>query len=342
MKKILLSLLVAVFTLFATPVSAADADIVEIALGDEDFSILVAALTEADLVSTLQGDGPFTVFAPTNAAFEKLLGELGISAADLLASPRLTEVLLYHVVPGKVMSTDLTTGMQAPTVLGETLTVDLSNGVKINDSTVVAADIEATNGVIHVIDTVLVPAAFSIEFDTVVDIALSSPDFSILVAALTQANLVDALLQPGPFTVFAPTNAAFEALLAELGVSADDLLAQSMLGNVLLAHVVPGKVMSSDLTQGLQASTLNVSATLTFGLNPVTINGDIAVTAADIEALNGVVHVIDKVNIPPDFVLDAMEPEPMETNPTVALILGAIALAGAVFVIFANQKSGKA
>jgi transforming growth factor-beta-induced protein len=344
MKKIVLGILTAVFMLFATPVSAAGHEtIVDIAVGNDDFSILVAALTEAELVTTLQSEGPFTVFAPTNAAFEKLLGELGIGAADLLASPRLTQVLLYHVVPGKVMSSDLSNGLSAATVLGESVSFDLTGALpKVNDSGIVAVDIEATNGVIHVIDTVLVPAAFFIEFDTVVDIALSSPDFSILVAALQRANLVNALLGDGPFTVFAPTNAAFEALLADLGVTADDLLAQSGLADVLLAHVVSGKVMSTDLTQGLQAPTLNSSTRLTFGLNPVTINSDIAVIAADLQALNGVVHVIDKVIIPANFVLDAVEEEPAATNLTLGLILGGLVAAAVAFVIITNQKSGKA
>jgi uncharacterized surface protein with fasciclin (FAS1) repeats/rhodanese-related sulfurtransferase len=137
--------------------------IVDIAVGNENFSILVAALTEADLVGALSGDGPFTVFAPTNAAFAALLEALEIEAADLLAHPQLADVLLYHVVGAKVMSTDLVDGMEAETLQGESLTIDLSDGVKINASTVTTADVEASNGVIHIIDTVLVPEAFSLE-----------------------------------------------------------------------------------------------------------------------------------------------------------------------------------
>jgi transforming growth factor-beta-induced protein len=343
MKRVLGLFLVLSFLFITfTPVSAQPTDdIVDIAVGNDSFTILVAALTEANLVETLQGEGPFTVFAPTDEAFADLLSALNISAADLLASPRLREVLLYHVVSGKVMSTDLSDGMSAATILGESITVDLSSGVMINDSNVIAADIEATNGVIHVIDKVLVPAAFFVEFDTVVDIALSSPDFSILVAALQRANLVDALLADGPFTVFAPTNAAFEALLADLGVSADDLLAQSGLADVLLAHVVSGKVMSTDLTQGLQAPTLNSAASLTFGLNPVTINGDIAVVAADLEALNGVVHVIDRVIVPSNFTLDATEApaEAANDNTLISIILGVLVIAGVGFITFSNNRS---
>lgn len=136
--------------------------IVDIAVSIDDFSILVAALTEADLVGALSGDGPFTVFAPTNDAFVALLEALEIEAADLLAHPQLADVLLYHVVSGKVMSTDLVDGMEAPTLQGESLTIDLSDGVKINASTVTTADVEASNGVIHIIDAVLVPEDFTL------------------------------------------------------------------------------------------------------------------------------------------------------------------------------------
>lgn len=168
MKKMLkkVSMLVAVMMMvFSIPVfaTAPTDDIVDIAVGNPDFSILVAALQKAELVETLQGEGPFTVFAPTNAAFEKLLGALDISAEELLAQPDLAKVLTYHVVAGKVMSTDLTDGMKAATVNGEEITVDLSSGVKINDSTVTSADIEASNGLIHVIDTVLVPSNFTLQ-----------------------------------------------------------------------------------------------------------------------------------------------------------------------------------
>ncbi len=137
--------------------------IVEIAVGNENFSTLVAALTEADLVGALSGDGPFTVFAPTDDAFAALLATLEIEAAELLAHPQLADVLKYHVVSGKVMSTDLTDGMEPATLQGETVTIDLSYGVRINDAAmVIDPDVEASNGVIHVIDTVLVPDDFTL------------------------------------------------------------------------------------------------------------------------------------------------------------------------------------
>lgn len=168
MKKMLrkVSVLMAVMLMvFSVPVFAAEPtqDIVEIAVGDSNFSILVAALQKADLVGALQGDGPFTVFAPTNAAFEKLLGALDITAEELLAQPDLAKVLTYHVVSGKVMSTDLTDGMKAATLNGQEVAFDLSASPKVNDSAITAVDIEATNGVIHVIDTVLVPENFTLQ-----------------------------------------------------------------------------------------------------------------------------------------------------------------------------------
>ncbi|MBT2732748.1 fasciclin domain-containing protein [Carnobacterium sp. ISL-102] len=138
-------------------------DVVGIAQGNPDFSILVSALQKAELVETLQGEGPFTVFAPTNAAFEKLLGELDITADELLAQPDLAKVLTYHVVPGKVLAADLTDGMEAETVNGEELMFDFSGDPMVNDSMITQTDIEATNGVVHSIDTVLVPSDFELQ-----------------------------------------------------------------------------------------------------------------------------------------------------------------------------------
>lgn len=149
---------------FAATVNAEPTDdVVGIALGNPDFSILVSALQKAELVETLQGDGPFTVFAPTNAAFEKLLAELDITADELLAQPDLAKVLTYHVVSGNVMAADLTDGMEAATVNGQELMFDLSGDPMVNQSMITQTDIEATNGVVHVIDSVLVPSDFTLQ-----------------------------------------------------------------------------------------------------------------------------------------------------------------------------------
>jgi len=310
MKKIM-SVLLSFFLLMGIPTFAADQDIVEIAVGNSDFSILVAALQKADLVSALQADGPFTVFAPTNAAFEKLLASLNITADDLLNHPQLKEVLLYHVVSGQVLSMDLQNGMMPATLSGETIKVDLTNGVKINASGVTTADVLATNGVIHIIDTVLVPSTFVLNAEpevpaTVVDIALSNPDFSMLVSLLQKADLVGALQGEGPFTVFAPTNTAFEKLLVALNISASDLMNQPDLAKVLLYHVVSGKVMSTDLSDGLEAPTLN-GESVAFDLSSGVLVNKSNVVSADIQAGNGVIHVIDAVLVPTNFVYQAME-----------------------------------
>ena len=159
MKK-LLSIIATLSLLFGMTVFAAEKSIVEIAVDDDNFSILVAALQEADLVDALSGDGPFTVFAPTNAAFEALLVDLGITAEQLLSQSMLADVLLYHVVEGEVLSSALTEGMEATTLNGEKITFTLDGGAKVNGSVISAVDIEATNGVIHVIDTVIIPENF--------------------------------------------------------------------------------------------------------------------------------------------------------------------------------------
>jgi len=212
------------------------ATVVDIAVDTEgEFTILEAALVEAGLVETLQGEGPFTVFAPTDEAFENLLAALEIEAADLLAHPQLEEVLLYHVVAGKVMSTDLESG-EVETVLGEMITIDASL-FTVNDSEILVDgglfDLEAENGVVHVINEVLVPDVFELDYSeeeedeeagNIVDIAQGNDDFSILVEALVAADLVSALEGEGPFTVFAPTNDAFAALLETLGVDKEGLL----------------------------------------------------------------------------------------------------------------------
>ena len=321
MKKII-SIILALFLFAGINVFAVEEDIVDIASGNPDFSILVAALQEAELVETLQGEGPFTVFAPTDAAFTQLLSDLGVSASYLLGHPQLAEILTYHVVAGKVMSTDLTDGMTPATVNGETITIDLDGGVKVNDANVTTADIEASNGVIHVIDKVLIPSDFEL-YPTVVDIAVNNDGFSVLVAALQKAELVSALQGEGPFTVFAPTDAAFTALLTELGVSAEYLLNHPQLAEILTYHVVSGKVMSGDLTDGMMAPTLN-GEEITVDLDGGVMINDSNVILADLEAGNGVVHVIDKVLIPSDFVLYPTVVDIALNNPDFSILVAAL------------------
>ena len=141
---------------FAADNQGAKKDIVDTAVEAGNFKILAAALQKAGLVETLKGEGPFTVFAPTDEAFNKLLKDLGITADELLARNDLKDILLYHVLPGKVMSTDLKDGMQAETLAKKNVTITL-NPVQVNDAKVVTPDVAASNGVIHVIDQVLLP-----------------------------------------------------------------------------------------------------------------------------------------------------------------------------------------
>jgi len=273
--------------------------IVEIASGDANFSILVEALAKADLVTALQGDGPFTVFAPTNDAFEMLFNDLGVSGIADLSADALKPILLYHVVAASAKASSLSTGYFEslntinPGNLGASIFVQTESGVMINGASKVStADIEASNGIIHVIDKVLLPP-------TVVDFAISNPNFSILVEAVVKAGLVDALSAEGPFTVFAPTNEAFEMLFTDLGVSGIADLTADALTPILLYHVVSGNVNASQVTTGM-VPTLNEDADLDImaSTSGVTINESSNVIAVDVQGSNGVIHVIDKVLLP--------------------------------------------
>lgn len=281
------------------PAPAQPQSIVEIASSNSDFSILVEALTKADLVTALQGDGPFTVFAPTNAAFEDLFATLNVSGISDLSKEALTPILLYHVVGVEAKASSLTTGYvetlnaATPDNMGVKLYVSVESNVMLNGTTKVStADIDASNGVIHVIDKVLLPPS-------VVDLAISNPNFSILVEAVVKAGLVDALNGAGPFTVFAPTNDAFQKLFSELNVSGISDLSAEALTPILLYHVVSGNVVSSEVASGM-VPTLNEGSDLTLSVSDmgVTINSNSKVVAVDVQGTNGVIHAIDKVLLP--------------------------------------------
>lgn len=270
--------------------------IADIAVANPDFSILVDALTRADLVGAVDDkNAELTVFAPTNDAFIALLSDLGASSLDDIPTETLKNVLLYHVVQGKAMSSGLSSGYipTLATANGNNLSmyVKVDNGVFLNkNAQVTAADIEADNGVIHVVNKVLLPP-------NVVNIAIDNDDFSILVSAVVKAGLVDALSADGPFTVFAPTNAAFEQLFADLGISGIADLTAEQLTPILTYHVVSGNILSGDLKSG-SVETLNNSNDLMVDLSSgVKINSS-NVVKADIQGTNGVVHVIDKVLLP--------------------------------------------
>ena len=273
--------------------------VVDVIVNSEDHTLLEAAVIEAGLVEALSAEGPFTVFAPTDAAITALIEALEITADDLLALPNLGDILQYHVVAGAAMSGDLSDGQEIETLLGEnvTVTIDMDMNVFINNAQVTVADIEAGNGVVHVIDAVLLPPAPVT--NTVVDVIVNSEDHTLLEAAVIEAGLVEALSAEGPFTVFAPTDAAITALIEALEITAEDLLALPNLGDILQYHVVAGAAMSGDLTDGQEIETLlGSNVTVTINAEGVFIN-DAQVTVADIEADNGVVHVIDAVLLPP-------------------------------------------
>jgi uncharacterized surface protein with fasciclin (FAS1) repeats len=280
-----------------------DPNVVEVAQRDPGFSILAEAVVAADLASTLSGPGPFTVFAPTDAAFAALLTELGVTKTQLLADKTLLRsVLQYHVLGAKVNRADVPLGKSVTPLAGGIFKVDaVGSNLVITDgrnrtSRITATDVMATNGVVHVVDKVLLPAN-----RTVVETAQVLPDFSILVEAVVAADLTATLNGTGPFTVFAPTNAAFAKLLTELGVTKAQLLADKpLLTKVLTYHVVTGRVLKADVPVGtaiatVQGNTFTVDASLAITDRNAR---KAAITATDVLARNGVIHVIDTVILP--------------------------------------------
>ncbi len=281
--------------------------IVDIAASDGRFETLVTAVQAADLAETLNSEGPFTVFAPTDDAF----AALPEGTLDTLLMPenkqQLTDILLYHVVPGKVMAADVTQldGQSADTALeGQQIGINVDMGsVYLNENVqVIVTDIEASNGVIHVIDAVLLPEsneAASGQMD-IVDTAIADGRFTTLVAAVEAAELVDTLKGEGPFTVFAPTDEAFAALPEG---TLDTLLMpenRQQLTDILLYHVVSGKVMAADVVGLTSAPTvLGQDITIAVEDGKVFLNENVEVIITDIETSNGVIHVIDAVLLPP-------------------------------------------
>ena len=271
--------------------------VVDVIVNSENHTLLEAAVGAAGLVETLNGEGPFTVFAPTDAAIISLTEVLEISAEDLLALPNLGEILQYHVVGAAAYAADLSDGQMVETLLGEDLSVSITaEGVFINNAQVTVADIAADNGVVHVIDAVLLPPTPAT--NTVVDVIVNSENHTLLEAAVGAAGLVDVLNGEGPFTVFAPTDDAFTALIEALDVTVDQLLAYPLLPAVLQYHVVGAEAYSADLSDGQEIQTLlGEDVTVSITDEGVFIN-NAQVIVADIQADNGVVHVIDAVLMP--------------------------------------------
>ena len=267
-------------------------NIVDKASADNNFSTLVQAIKDAGLADALSYTGPYTVFAPTNDAF----GKLPSGTLASLSTDQLQQILKYHVVQGKVNSTDLTDGETLTTLEGEKLYVSINNGtVSINGAKVTTADLDVSNGVIHVIDNVLLPDAFQ----NVVQNLQKRPDFSTLVGAVSDAGLASALSGDGPFTVFAPTNEAFGKLPAGTLSS----LTKDQLTDILKYHVINADIKAMDLSSEQEATTLNGQKVFITkdGQGNVTVNGSAMVTQADLVSSNGVIHAVDNVLLPDGF-----------------------------------------
>ncbi|MEM8559195.1 MAG: fasciclin domain-containing protein [Bacteroidota bacterium] len=316
--------------LLTTPALAQEGDgptIVQLAVDTDALSTLETAVIAADLVDALSAAGPITVFAPTNGAFGDLPEGTVASLVEPENKAQLRSILKYHVVAGKLTAADLSDGQMLETLTGDMLTVSITDaGVMINGAKVARADVMASNGVVHVIDGVLLPPTdgepMAGDADTmpetsmgggtsatIVDLAVNTEALSTLVAAVQAADLVDALNGAGPITVFAPTNGAFGALPEGTVETLTQPENQDTLRGILTYHVVAGKLTAADLTDGQMLETLTGDM-LTVSITDagVMINGA-KVAQADVMASNGVVHVIDGVLLPPtdDAGSDSME-----------------------------------
>jgi transforming growth factor-beta-induced protein len=320
-RKIVYSLLIAAFALsaFAVPPAFAQAGntIVDVVLATNaetgEFSILIAALQAANpnIIQTLSGDGQFTVFAPTDAAFLSLLEELGLTAEELLARPALvSRVLRYHIVRGSLDSTAVLASERIRTLQGGLL---FQNGGVLTDANgrtanIVSTDIQASNGIIHVIDRVVLPVLPKADQEdkTIVDVVLEANDetgeFSILIAALQAANpnVMRRLNGEKQSTVFAPTDAAFLSLLDELGLTAEELLDRpALVTRVLRYHIVRGSLDSAEVLASERIRTFQGGWLFQSGGVLTDANGrNASIIDVDIQASNGIIHVIDRVVLP--------------------------------------------
>lgn len=277
-------------------------NIVQIAQAN-GFTSLAAALTKAGLVDELQSDTKFTVFAPTNAAFDALLSTIGQTSIDDIPASVLEEILLYHVVSGEVPSSAIATG-EVATLNGLNVTLATTGGITVNGANVINPfDVEATNGYVHTIDQVLIPSSIAPFVNSVLEPAYFSETFTTLIAAAVKADVVETLLNTPNLTIFAPTNDAFSSA----GIDPATIDATT-LASVLTYHVVGAKVLSNGIPR--KATTVNGNE-IYFSLvaEGNFVNGNTKIVAVDIESGSGVVHVIDNVLLPPsgDIVTTALE-----------------------------------
>jgi uncharacterized surface protein with fasciclin (FAS1) repeats len=267
-------------------------DIVDTAVAAGSFKTLAAALGAADLVEALKGKGPFTVFAPTDEAFAKLPK----GTVETLLKPenksKLQAILKYHVVSGNVLAKDVKAG-SVETLNGQRVDLKTAGGVSVDGAKVTTADVVASNGVIHVIDTVILPSD-----KTIVETAIGAGSFKTLAKLLETADLVEALSGPGPFTVFAPTDEAFAKLPKETVESLLKPEGRETLTKILKLHVINGRVFSETAAKGATVKTLAGQDLTTKSEGGKVLVGNATVTGADIDASNGVIHVIDTVLLP--------------------------------------------
>jgi transforming growth factor-beta-induced protein len=292
--------------------ATAQADIVDTAVSAGKFKTLVAAAKAAGLVDTLKSKGPLTVLAPTDTAFKKLPAGTVESLLKEENREKLQAILKYHVIAGKVMSGDVVKLNEAKTVGGQTVKIDTDTGtVMFNNAKLLNADIACSNGVIHVIDTVLLPSAPASETKTaakkmdIVATAASAGSFNTLLAAAKAAGLVEVLQGKGPLTVLAPTDDAFKKLPKGTVESLLKEENREQLQNILKYHVIAGNVKSGDVVKLTEAATVAGLKVQIKAKDGVVTFDKAKLLKADIECTNGVVHVIDSVLIPaatPDVV----------------------------------------
>lgn len=280
----------------ASNAQAASKDIVDTAVGAGSFKTLAAALQAAGLVEALKGDGPYTVFAPTDEAFAKLPEGTVESLLQPANKQKLIQVLTYHVVKGRVPASKVVALKGAKTLNGQRVDIKFNDGkVLVDNANLVTTDVNCSNGVIHVIDQVILPAA-----DDIPTTAANAGSFGTLLAAVRAAGLAEALAGTGPFTVFAPTDDAFGKLPTG---TVETLLKpenKGKLAEILKYHVLPGRIYSSDAIAAGEAETLQGGTVTISTSGSVARVNDARLVATDIDASNGVIHVIDSVILPPD------------------------------------------
>ncbi|MDR9364085.1 MAG: fasciclin domain-containing protein [Balneolaceae bacterium] len=314
-------------------------NIVETATDDGNFDILVQAIQDAGLADALQGTGPFTVFAPTDDAFDGLPD----GVLESLTTEQLAEILQFHVISGVAISSgSLAATQDVETLLGEEILVQANGGVTVNGSAnVITADVEASNGIIHAIDSILLPQSIRIALGlpNIVDQAVELGNFTTLAGALEQVGLTTTLKYTGDYTVFAPSDDAFSALPDGLLGSLTD----EQLTEILTYHVLSGEVFADDL--GAEQAPASLEGGEVFvtkdGDGNVTVNGSASVVAADVDVTNGVIHAIDQVILPDAYgtVVDAASKrydfETLVSAVVDAGLADALSAADGTFTVFA-------